>query len=82
MYICSPKWVYRSKKLAAQKIWVSYLQFQGGDFRPLACCKNTTLCMRYTGRPQHRGDRPSLLRVSSSKCPPQILSAESSQLGI
>ncbi len=34
MYICSPKWVYRSKKLAAQKIWVSYLQFQGGDFRP------------------------------------------------
>jgi hypothetical protein len=33
------KRVLQSKKLVAQKIWVEYLQFQGGDFRPHTAIK-------------------------------------------
>jgi hypothetical protein len=41
------KWVYRGKKLAAQKSRVKYLSFQGGDSRPLALlyAYNTVLCI-------------------------------------
>lgn len=35
------KGVYREKNLAAQKIWVEYLSFHGGDFIPLLQTYNT-----------------------------------------
>ena len=52
-------WAYRGKKLAAQKIRVEYLSFQGGDSRPLALLRiyNTVLCIDpdpYLTPPPHR----------------------------
>ena len=45
-----PKWVYRDKKFAAQKIVVEYFSFLGGDFRPLVFQNTLYAYMHYTGR--------------------------------
>jgi hypothetical protein len=48
-----PKWVYRDKKIAAQKIVVEYFSFLGGDSRPLANQNTLYAHTLYTGRLLH-----------------------------
>ena len=50
MCILILKWVYRDKKIAAQKIVVEYFSFLGGDSRPLANQNTLYAHTYYTGR--------------------------------